>query len=145
MNRLAMAAFVLLAADVSAQSVATLSVVEGPITINQGEQFIAARPSQSVKAGDRIMAADGSSATVTYADGCNLQIAAGTLVTLPATSPCAGGVPLVQGTMPAGGAVVGSTAATGSTGATVAWIAGGVLVGVGVHELIEDDDDTSSP
>lgn len=145
MNKLPIVALALLPAGVSAQEVATVRVVDDSITVNQGEQFVAARAGQPVKAGDRIMASGGSSATVTYADGCDLTIAPGTLVTLPAVSPCAGGVPLVQGTMPAGGAVVGSSATAGSTGATVAWIAGGILVGVGVYQLVEDDDDTSSP
>ncbi|HEY6544274.1 MAG TPA: hypothetical protein VIZ64_05220 [Dokdonella sp.] len=146
MNRLALLIPLIAAAGgVAAQDVASITASEGTVLVNQGEQFVAVQSGQSVKAGDRVMASDGASANVRYPDGCDLRIAPGTLVTVPAVSPCAGGVPIVQNAAPAGTGAVGAGATAGGNVATAAWIAGGVLAGVAVYHLVEDDDDTSSP
>jgi hypothetical protein len=142
--RLALIAGTLLASNAWAQGVATINNIQGAVTINQGEQFVGATSGQAVNASDRIMAADRASAVVTFADGCDLTVASGTLVTVPSTSPCAGGVPLVQSIAPSGGAVVGATGMSTGT-RTALWVAGGALLAYGISEAVEDDDDTASP
>lgn len=76
--------------------VATLSSQEGTVLVNQGEEFTTANANQALKAGDRVMLMEGASAEITFADGCALPLLAGSLVDIPAVSPCAGGVAKVQ-------------------------------------------------
>ena len=147
-RRIALASGLLLATGASAQSVAVIDQIEGAVTINQGEQFVAAIPGQAVNANDRVMASDGASAVVRFTDGCDLYIEQNTLVTIPSTSTCAGGVALLQSIAPSGGSVVGGAAVStggGSTLGTIGWVAGGVLLAAGIYDLVEDDDDTASP
>ena len=80
----------------AAESVATLSSQEGTVLVNQGEEFITAADNQSLKAGDRVMLMEGASAEITFTDGCALPLVAGSLVDIPAVSPCAGGLAKVQ-------------------------------------------------
>lgn len=90
------AATLLAGSAFAADSVATLSAQEGTVLVNQGEEFVTATDAQALMAGDRVMVMEGASATVTYADGCALPLIAGTLVELPAQSPCTGAVVSVQ-------------------------------------------------
>lgn len=90
------AATLLAGSAFAADSVATLSAQEGTVLVNQGEEFVTATDAQALAAGDRVMVMEGASATVTYADGCALPLIAGTLVELPAQSPCNGAVVSVQ-------------------------------------------------
>lgn len=90
------AATLLAGSAFAADSVATLSAQEGTVLVNQGEEFVTATDAQALMAGDRVMVMEGASATITYADGCALPLIAGTLVELPAQSPCTGAVVSVQ-------------------------------------------------
>ena len=90
------AATLLAGSAFAADSVATLSAQEGTVLVNQGEEFVTAAESQALMAGDRVMVMEGASATITYADGCALPLIAGTLVELPAQSPCTGAVVSLQ-------------------------------------------------
>ena len=45
---------------------------------------------------DRVLVMEGGRAELTFADGCVLPLAAGSLLDVPAVSPCAGGVAGVQ-------------------------------------------------
>jgi len=90
------AATLLAGSAFAADSVATLSAQEGTVLVNQGEEFVTATDAQALAAGDRVMVMEGASATITYADGCALPLIAGTLVELPAQSPCTGAVVSMQ-------------------------------------------------
>ena len=94
-------------AQAQADPVASASVVTGRVQVNQGEKFLPMRPGQQLKAGDRVMAMDDSQATISFADGCTLVVEEQTIVTVPATSTCAGGIANVQGIAPAGSSAVG--------------------------------------
>ena len=52
----------------------TLSVDKGTVMVNNGSQFVIAKPGQSLKAGDRVMALPGGSATLAYADGTKFTV-----------------------------------------------------------------------
>lgn len=54
----------------------TLSVDTGTVMVmvNNGSQFVIAKPGQALKAGDRVMALQGGSATLTYADGTKFTV-----------------------------------------------------------------------
>lgn len=90
------AASLLAGSAIAADSVASLSSQEGTVLVNQGEEFITAADNQSLKAGDRVMLMEGASAEITFTDGCALPLVAGSLVDIPAVSPCAGGLAKVQ-------------------------------------------------
>ena len=90
------AASLLAGSAFAVDSVGTLSSQEGTVLVNQGEEFITAADNQSLKAGDRVMLMEGASAEITFTDGCALPLVAGSLVDIPAVSPCAGGLAKVQ-------------------------------------------------
>ena len=62
-----------LAPTAYADTVATMGAIEGDVKINQGVEFVQAQAGQAVNAGDRIMAMEGSSTSITYSDGCELR------------------------------------------------------------------------
>ena len=130
------AAFLLAGSAFGADSVATLSAQSGTVLVNQGEEFTTAAEGQALQAGDRVMLMEGASATVTFADGCELPLAAGSLVEVPAISTCAGAVANVQQVGPTYAQAVGSRSNRNNRGA--AWVFGSVGV-VLAAALIEDD------
>jgi hypothetical protein len=103
----------MVAATAHADSVATMGGIIGDVKINQGREFMQALPGQAVSAGDRIMAMEGSSTSITFSDGCVLQISGGSLITVPATSTCKGGQVRSQQIAPANSDAVGNVAANG--------------------------------
>lgn len=146
---------VLAQGETTAETVATVSAVNGPVQVNQGAQFQPLLIDQPLGEGDRILAGSGGSATLTYPDGSTLDIAPETLVTVPATS--AGGATLVQSTSPSGTGAVG---AMGPNGASAAGRSGGigfgedagfalaaalVMTGGAIVSALEDEKDVSSP
>ena len=131
------AASLLAGSAFAADSVGTLSSQEGTVLVNQGEEFITADANQALKAGDRVMLMEGATAEVTFADGCALPLEAGSLVDIPAVSPCAGGVASVQQMGPAYAQAPGERAVR--NGRLMEWIVfGGAGVWIAV-ELTNDD------
>lgn len=146
----AVAALLLLALPVSAkeaasekkEAVATASVVEGPVQVNQGEEFRPLKLNQSLNEGDRVMALRKGTATIHYEDGCDLRVEPETMVEVPEESPCAGAIVTAHAITPAGTGAVGATASGGLAAATPQ------IITVVVGSLImwdEDDNDTVSP
>lgn len=121
--------------------VASFSSIEGTVMVNQGEQFIPAQPYQPLREGDRVMAGANSSSIVTFADGCDLIIDPQTIVTIPASSTCAGGFALVQTVAPASTAPIGATAATVGAGNTAGAIVIGSAALLSVAAIAVDDGD----
>jgi hypothetical protein len=145
------------AATVQAQDpVATLSATQGNILVNQGSQFVPADPGLALMPGDRVLAQANGNAEITFtADGCKASVLSGTMVTVPSTSTCKGGMLLVQNTNPAmtGALGAGTAAGTGAfAGASAVGTAafavalGGSLYTVGHNiEQANDDDRPISP
>jgi hypothetical protein len=67
-----------------------LGGVQGSVLVNQNGRFVPVSSSTALRAGDRVMAMDGS-AVVSYAGGCNVAISARSMTTIEAGAPCAGG------------------------------------------------------
>jgi hypothetical protein len=138
-----------MAANAAAQApapdyIATLTKIEGErkVMVNGGEEFKPAVEGMRLKAGDRILVQDDSSAELKYDDECEDGAEENQIMTVPDMSPCAGGVPVVQNLNPAGaGGVVGATA-SGSNG-TGLWLA--MAIQTAIYFWLEDDDDTVSP
>lgn len=124
---------------------ATATSVNGPVQVNSGDSFKNLKPGQALKPGDRVMALGSGTTTITFPDGCQRTVQPGTVVTVPAVSPCASGVEAnVQRVSPGGTGAVGATAAGGVDWAAFWLIAGVVIVGDGAS-FYEDDNNTRSP
>lgn len=126
----AIALSLLATSAVAADSVATLSSQEGTVLVNQGEEFVTASDAQGLLAGDRVMVMEGGNATITFADGCVLPLASGSLVEVPELSTCAGAVASVEQIGPTYAQAVGS--AVRAEPASTWWVFGTFAVGIGV-------------
>ena len=126
MNRLAVFVLSLVAAPAFAAQapVATLAQQQGTVMVNQGEVFTTAAEQQGLQAGDRVMVMEGGHATLVFADGCELPVAAGSLLEVPAASPCAGQVAQVQSIGPSYAQAVGDRG-----GRNMNWLFGVAAVG----------------
>lgn len=78
------------------EPVATLGQAQGTVLVSQGDQFVTATDGQALQAGDRVLVMEGGSVQLSFSDGCALPLAAGSMLDVPALSPCAGGVASVQ-------------------------------------------------
>ena len=138
--------FFAFASSAFADSVATMSKAAGDVKINQGVEFVQAQPGQPVNAGDRILVMENGSASITYIDGCVLQISGGSLVTVPATSTCKGAQARSQQIAPSdsgpiGGVGAGDYDAVNTTG----WIWIGAAAACFAFCEQENNENTVSP
>ncbi len=110
MNRLCLflAAAALIGPYGSAQAAATLTRVDGGVRVNQGAEFVEAYELLPLQTGDRIMTLQDGRVIVTFDDGCEIEAGPNTLITVPATSTCAGGVAPTQNIAPGGTEAVGA-------------------------------------
>jgi hypothetical protein len=69
---------------------ARLGGVQGSVLVNQNGRYVPVTSSTVLKAGDRVMAMDGS-ATVTYGNGCSVAVSARSMATVGDSATCAGG------------------------------------------------------
>ncbi|HET6545456.1 MAG TPA: hypothetical protein VFG55_01765 [Rhodanobacteraceae bacterium] len=128
----------------AADVIATLSDMSGSVLVNQGREFVAAQPGAGLVPGDRVLARQGSEATLTFADGCKSSVAPGTMVTIPDMSPCKGGDLLVQSTNPGNSGALGvAGGAPDLSGAAIPLLAFFTTVTVGA--ILDNQRDTASP
>ncbi len=69
---------------------ASLGGVQGSVLVNQNGRYVPVTSSTVLRAGDRVMAMDGS-ATVNYGSGCSVAISARSMATIGDAATCAGG------------------------------------------------------
>jgi hypothetical protein len=74
-----------------AETVATLSQVSGLTLINQEADYVTATPGMALREGDRMMAMDGASATITFQDGCVYQLPPNSVLTVGGPESCSAG------------------------------------------------------
>jgi len=117
----------------------------GDVKINQGVQFVTAQPGQSVNAGDRILVMEGGATSITYSDGCKMNISGGSLVTVPATSTCKGAELHRQQIAPSDSGPVGTEVGDYDTVNTVGWIWLSTAAACFIFCEPENDDNTVSP
>lgn len=111
---------------------ATVSGVEGVVLVSEGGRFSTISAGSGLVRGSRLLTMEDASATVTYGDGCELKIAANTMVVFRDANECsndsvdsaaAGRQYASIGALPAGvaaasaGSVATTTAAVSSAGA----------------------------
>ena len=82
------AAIVLLAPSVASARVANLEILTGEVLLSRGGAYHAVRGSSEVVAGDTLVSRAGSSAKITFADGCVTYLGMGMAFTVEAKSPC---------------------------------------------------------
>lgn len=68
--------------------IAAISDMEGKVLVNKGKGFVSARSGMALNSGDRVIALDGSRASVVYADGCVSQLRENSLLALQKTDRC---------------------------------------------------------
>jgi hypothetical protein len=90
------ASLLMCTAAIAADGNAILGNQQGTVLVNQGEEFVTAGEAQALKAGDRVMVMEGGAAEITFADGCVLPLAPGSMAVVPAASTCAGAVATVE-------------------------------------------------
>lgn|SRR5690606_18232016 len=126
---LALAAAPAFAADVP---VATLSGQQGTVLVNQGEVFVTAVEGQALNPGDRVLVMAGGEATLDFTDGCQLPLAGGSLLEVPAVSTCAGQVAQVQKVGPSYAQAVGDVPHKEPASTWVVFGAGALLIGAAI-------------
>lgn len=124
---------------------AQLAGVQGSVLVNQNGRYVPVTAGTKLKAGDRIMAMDGS-ASVTYADGCKVSVGARSMATVGSSSPCAGGSAGVVRAAAADGysSDKGTLWFDDNTGLWM-WLAFGAATAIVVGKAINDDETPSSP
>jgi hypothetical protein len=62
---------------------ATVEVLQGQVSVNQGQGYKQVAAASAVSTGDQVMAAPGSRGKIVYADGCAVDVYPGAVVTVP--------------------------------------------------------------
>jgi hypothetical protein len=62
---------------------ATVKVVQGQVSVNQGQGYKQIAGAGAVSTGDQVMAAPDSRGKIVYADGCAIDVYPGAVVTVP--------------------------------------------------------------
>ncbi len=122
------------------KSNSALTEAKGKVLVNTGKAFAPAALDMRLKAGDRVMVQEDSEATITFDDGCKLEVEENKLVSVPDRSSCAGAVVMQQGINPVGGAAIGGGAASNGALPIAA-----VLAFDAYMFFHEDEHDTVSP
>ena len=120
-------------------AMAQLSAVKGSVMVNQGGKMVPATVG-ALRAGDRVVAADGS-ARLAYADGCVTTVSANGMATIGAASPCASGFGLVSASQ--------GSAAQSDFGMTGLQLTGSIvavgLLAIGIASTADNEDEVTSP
>jgi len=102
------ASLLLATAAIASDGTATLGNQQGTVLVNQGEEFVTAGEAQALRAGDRVLVMEGGAAEITFADGCVLPLASGSMAVVPEASTCAGTVATVEQIGPSYAQAVGA-------------------------------------
>ena len=62
---------------------ATVEIVQGQVSVNQGQGYKQITAASAVSAGDQVMAAPGGRGRIVYADGCAIDVYPGAVLTVP--------------------------------------------------------------
>ena len=74
---------------------AQLQSAKGEVLVIQAKGTLSARGGEALAAGDRVLVKTGQ-ASVQFSDGCKVALKPGSMATIGAASPCAGGAGLVS-------------------------------------------------
>lgn len=133
---LLVAPLAVMAQDSATETAIGLTVENGSVLVSAGGEFVQATPGQVLQAGQRVLVAEGASASLTYGGGCQTPLSQPGVYTVSATCNVAGtptGESAATGSTTAAtsGPATGAGATTGTaigTGTIVAGVIGGVAV-----------------
>jgi hypothetical protein len=114
---------------------ANVQAVQGDLSINQGDGFVPINGRIDANVGDSLMVGPNGSATVSYPDGCQVNVQPGAVATIAPISPCASGSMAQDFNNP-----FGTNLMPFAVGATL-----GVAVGVGFYEGLKKTNNNNSP
>jgi hypothetical protein len=109
----------------AADAVAQLSNVSGSVSVASNGKTAPATTA-ALKAGDRVVASKGA-ASVKFADGCVVNLKAGSMVTVGAKSPCASGAGVVSANSAQSQEFLGMS---GGAAAVTTFLLAAVVIGV---------------
>lgn len=125
---LAIAPTAALAQDPATDTAIGLTVENGSVLVSTGGEFVQATPGQVLQPGQRVLVAEGASASLDYRGGCQTPLAQPGVYTVSASCNPAGTNPAESGTSTASGTGAGTGGAAIGTGTVVAGVVGGVAV-----------------
>ena len=144
----------------AADSVGTLSRIQGVAFVSQGAQYVAGREGMALKEGDRLMVMDGGNAVISFSDGCRYDLADNEVLTIGAASTCASEtessykvdpyVTVSQDPAATPDSIRLASAQVGGAGAMPAWVIpagliGGLAIMGAAADLGSDDRDNRLP
>lgn len=125
---LAIAPLAAFAQDPATETVIGLTVENGSVLVSTGGEFVQAAPGQVLQPGQRVLVAEGASASLDYSGGCQTPLAQPGVYTVSASCSPTGTNPAESGTSTASGTGAGTGGAAVGTGTVVAGVVGGVAV-----------------
>ncbi len=113
----------------AACSAATIEPIQGDLSVNQGQGFQKVDSRIDANVGDMVMVSPNGSATVSYPDGCHVNVQPGAVMTIAPLSPCASGsyAQDQSGSLISGNPTAGLIIGAGAAG----------LVGFGIYEALQ--------
>ena len=127
----------------AAPSSATLVDAQGSVLVNQGKQFVSAQGGQLLAKGDRIMVMEGGAASLTFANGCVLNLKSGSLLVVSDENAC--NTAAVSKVAPNTAQAVGVDDDDDDKQAAIWWIVGSAAVVGIIIAGTGQNDDTVSP
>lgn len=94
---------------VAAPNSPNLASTNGSVLVNQGKQFVTAKPGQLLSVGDRVMVMEGGSAVVRYPNGCLQTLNSGSLAVVSDQANCVLGKNVVTQIAPVSAQAVGES------------------------------------
>lgn len=127
----------------AADSLATLSNVQSPVMVNQGDTYVPAREGMILGNGDQLLVMQGGAALVNYASGCELKLGGNEILRIAATDACS--APSVAATNAQVAPPPASSGAGGGSGAAAAGVDFGLVatlaaVAYAGYEITDDED-----
>ncbi len=119
----------------SAASAASLSVVSGPVLVDNGKGFAKVSAATDLKPGARVLVSKGGKADLAYADGCQKTLGPNTVTTVVESGACK---PAAQ------------VAAQGNPNKTPGWVEPTVIIGgtaalvTGAAFLVDDQNKSNA-
>lgn len=125
----------------AADPVASVTKNSGQVMVShEGGSFQPVATNQPLVPGDRVMVGEGGSVVVTFNDGCQMSVKAGTIATVPANSTCAGADVATEN------APNGAAGGAGRTSPNFDWATfGWVAVPTMLYVVVENEGETASP